>query len=138
MTVVISLRKTNKSFNKIIGDGKRFIGYDIIKRLKRNNQNNILAKLEASVHKSDKIRGKLFEIWEDTFSWKHCYGNDFIIQKLEYMHNNPCRGKWNLAPSAIEYQHSSANFYLTGKRGIYEVLHYLRLEDIDLTKPDSS
>ncbi|HET9058203.1 MAG TPA: hypothetical protein VFN30_15265 [Chitinophagaceae bacterium] len=54
------------------------------------------------------------------------------------MHNNPCRGKWNLAPSAIEYQHSSANFYLTGKQGIYEVLHYLHLEDIDLTKLASS
>jgi REP element-mobilizing transposase RayT len=131
----IAFRKTNKSINKIIGDGKRFIGYDIIKRLKENNQTAILAKLEAAVNKSDKARGKLYEIWEDTFNWKHCYGNDFIIQKLEYMHNNPCSGKWNLAPSVIEYPHSSAKFYLTDVQGIYEVLHYLQLEDIDLTKP---
>src|SRR5437868_8196129 len=30
----IAFSKTNKSINKIVGDGKRFIAYDIIKRLK--------------------------------------------------------------------------------------------------------
>jgi hypothetical protein len=30
----IAFRKTNKSINRIIGDGKRFIGYEIIKRRK--------------------------------------------------------------------------------------------------------
>ena len=32
MHATIAFRKTNKSINKIIGDGKRFIGYEIIKR----------------------------------------------------------------------------------------------------------
>ena len=38
----IAFTKTKKSINKIIGDGKRFIAYDIIKRLKENNQTDLL------------------------------------------------------------------------------------------------
>jgi hypothetical protein len=30
------------------------------------------------------------------------------------MHDNPCRGKWNLVGSPVEYKHSSAGFYITG------------------------
>ena len=131
----IAFTKTKKSINKIIGDGKRFIAYDIIKRLKENNQTDLLQQLESGVNKSDKRRGKLHEVWEDTFDWKHCYSNEFTIQKLDYMHNNPCKGKWHLAPSTIEYIHSSAKYYITAEQGIYEVLHFRNLEDMDLTKP---
>jgi hypothetical protein len=49
------------------------------------------------------------------------------------MHNNPCTGVWNLAVSPIEYRHSSAVFYCSGKRGVYEVINYMELEDINLT-----
>ena len=94
-----------------------------------------MLQLEHGVNKSDKSRGKLHEVWEDTFDWKHCYGDEFIIQKLDYMYNNPCKGKWNSAPSTVEYIHSSARFYITGVQGIYEVLHFRKLDDIDLTKP---
>ena len=38
----IAFTKTKKGINKIIGDGKRFIAYDIIKRLKENNQTDLL------------------------------------------------------------------------------------------------
>ena len=50
------------------------------------------------------------------------------------MHNNPCTGVWNLAKSPIDYVHSSAQFYETGKGGIYAVTNYKELDDIDLAK----
>ncbi|HKZ67105.1 MAG TPA: hypothetical protein VJ111_12140 [Chitinophagaceae bacterium] len=55
-------------------------------------------------------------------------------QKLDYMHDNPCRGKWNLVTDVTEYEHSSARFYLCDKRDVYQVMNYLELGDIDLTK----
>lgn len=58
---------------------------------------------------------------------------EFIIQKLDYFHNNPCKGKWNLCNSPFEYVHSSAKYYLTGEQGIYPVTGYGELLDIDLT-----
>ena len=128
----IAFRKTTKSINKIIGDGKRFIGYEIIKRLKQNNSTDILQQLQNAVNKSDQQKGKLHEVWEDSFDWKECRRHDFVSQKLDYMHNNPCNGKWNLAANAYSYAHSSASYYISGEQGIYPVTNFMELEDVDL------
>ncbi len=48
---------------------------------------------------------------------------------------NPCSGKWRLVGNPCEYKHSSAKFYLTGEQGIYNVLSYKILDDVDLTLP---
>ncbi len=131
----IAFRKTDKRINKIIGDGKRFIGYEIIKRLKKNERHDILQVLENGINKSDKKRGKLHEIWEDSFDWKECTGDKFIFQKLDYMHMNPCIKKWMLSENPYEYVHSSARFYISGEQGKYEVLNFGELNDIDLSLP---
>jgi putative transposase len=131
----IGFRNTDKTLNSIVGNGKRFIAYGIINRLEKMNLHMILEKLSRGVNKSDKKRKKLHEVWESSFDWKECISTSFIIQKLDYMHNNPCIGKWQLASSPVEYLHSSARFYLTGEQGVYPITHYLELEDIDLTKP---
>lgn len=81
----------------------------------------------------ERQRGKQHEIFEPSFDWKDCRSREFILQKLEYMHNNPCKGVWNLAASPIDYAHSSARFYLLGEEGAYPVTHFGLLEDIDLT-----
>jgi REP element-mobilizing transposase RayT len=130
----IAFRKTNKSINKIIGDGKRFIGYEIIKRLKENGFNDLLQILENAVNSSDKKRGKLHEVWEDSFDWKECISDVFCLQKLEYMHMNPCTGKWMLAKNPFEYKHSSAQFYMSGEQGKYPITNFGDLDDINLSK----
>ncbi len=43
----------------------------------------------------------------------------FYLQKLSYIHNNPCSGIWKLAESPVDYIHSSAKYYATGEQGIY-------------------
>jgi len=74
-------------------------------------------------------------VWEDSFDWKECDGDKFIWQKLDYMHMNPCIKKWLLADNAFEYIHSSARFYISGEHGIYTVMNFGELEDINLTVP---
>ena len=127
----IAFTKTKKDINKVIGDGKRFIGYEIINRLKAKNETALLDKLSAAVNKSDNARGKLYEIWEDSFNWKHCIGDEFAWQKINYMNHNPCSGKWQLATEPALYPHSSAKFYLTGEQGIYPVTNFKELNDFD-------
>ena len=63
----IAFTKTKKSINKIIGDGKRFIGYEIIKRLELQGERDILKRLQDAVNSSDKKKAKLHEVWEDSF-----------------------------------------------------------------------
>jgi hypothetical protein len=130
----IAFSNSKKNINTIIGDGKRFMGYEIINRLKAQGRNELLQQMANAVNVSDKKKGKLYEIWEDSFDWKECNGDKFIVQKLDYMHNNPCAGKWQLAINAIEYPHSSAKFYLTGEQGLYAVLNFRELNDLDFNR----
>jgi hypothetical protein len=86
---------------------QRFIAYEIIKRLEKQNQLGLLQQLQQAVEITDRKRNKLHEVWEDSFvpiviGRKECASDKFIKQKLDYMHNNPCKGKWNLAASPVD------------------------------------
>ncbi len=37
------------------------------------------------------------------------------------MHDNPCKGKWSLCDSPIDYLHSSVKHYIEGKEGTYAI-----------------
>lgn len=133
--VLIGFRNTKgESINSMIGEGKRFMAYGIVKRLKRKGQLDVLTQLSARVNTTDRKRGKLHEVFEPSFDWKECKGNKFITQKLNYIHANPCRGVWSLVADECDYKHSSANFYATDEKGVYVVTNYTELEDVDLTK----
>ena len=118
---LIYFSKTQKPINKIVADGKRFMAYKIVKRLKEQGKEDILLRLQEAVEATDKQRGKKHEVWEDSFDFKICRTEKFMNQKLAYMHANPCAGKWKLAPTPIDYEHSSARFYISSKHAGYEV-----------------
>ena len=69
-------------------------------------------------------------MWELSFDWKECRSNSFTAQKINYIHNNPCSGKWMLAKNPIDYKHSSALYYETGIKGVVEVKRYMEMEDV--------
>ncbi len=131
---VIAFRNTGIDINTIVGNGKRIMGYEIVNRLKKLGFTDVLKQLAEAVNASDRRRGKLHEVWEDSFDWKECIDWERIMQKLDYMHSNVYRGKWNLAENPCDYIHCSAKFYNTGEQGIYPVTHFMQLEDVDLTK----
>ena len=110
------------------------MAYDIIDKLKKQNNEIILDQLSKAVNASDKKRGKLHEVFEPSFDIKECFTKKFIIQKLNYIHNNPCSGKWNLSDSPENYIYSSAGFYYTGVQGIFPVENIMELMDIDLSE----
>jgi len=120
-----------QSLNTIIGNGKRFLAYEMVKRLTRQNETALLNRLQLAVQVKDKSRGKKHEIWESSFDVKECRTEQFIMQKLNYIHNNPCSGKWKLAESAIQYDHSSASFYISGKHLLYAVKDYREFMSFD-------
>jgi REP element-mobilizing transposase RayT len=131
---LIGFQNTGKRINTIIGNGKRFMAYEIIDRLEKQNEEELLNRLQLAVETKDRQRNKQHEVWDNSFDWKDCRGEDFIKQKLDYIHKNPCRGKWSLANSPEEYPHSSAYVYTTGMQGIYPVTNYMELKDVDLSK----
>ena len=132
--LLTGFRNSPLSINSIVGNGKRYIGYQIIDRLEQNNELELLTKLQKGVSAGDRKRGKLHEIWQPSFDWKECDSEHILIQKLDYIHANPCTGKWNLADSPVDYIHSSAGFYLGMEHQEYRITHYQELDDFDLTK----
>jgi REP element-mobilizing transposase RayT len=119
--VLIDFIASAKKLNTVIGDGKRFIAYDIIKKLQETGATETLAILEKAVQSKDKTKGHRHEVWKESFDWKYCETAKFVYQKLLYIHNNPCSGKWNLAPDITKYEHSSARYYISGKHAAYAV-----------------
>ncbi len=118
---LIDFSTTAKKINTIIGDGKRFMAYEIVKRLKEAGKTDMLEALEKAVATKRKEKGKLHEIWAESFDWKICETMEFAYQKLIYIHNNPCSGKWNLVEDITKYEHSSASYYISGKHTGYIV-----------------
>jgi REP element-mobilizing transposase RayT len=118
-----------QSLNTIVGNGKRFLAYGIVRRLEDMKKDKLLDKLKKAVKAKDREKGQKHELWEDSFDIKQCRSENFILQKLNYMHWNPCTGKWKLADRPYTYLHSSSSFYELGKKTYpllkdYRVLMY--------------
>ena len=118
--MLVHYTNTKQSLNTIIGNGKRFIGYDIVKRLEQNGEMALLNQMKEAVTAKDRQRNKIHQVWKGTFDIKECRTEKFILQKLNYIHNNPCSGKWSLCEKPYNFPHSSARFY-DGDKGGYKV-----------------
>ena len=123
--LLLYFAKKEQNLNTVIGNGKRFIGYEIIRRLKNQNDDALLAMLSNGVDPAERKRNKQHEIWQGTFDVKECRTEEFILQKLNYMHFNPCTEFWKLSEKPHDYEHSYAVFYNFGKQGEVEVKDYL-------------
>jgi REP element-mobilizing transposase RayT len=133
---LIAFRHTQgQSINAIVGNAKRFMSYALVKKLQDQNQDEVLRQLASFVNPTEKLRGKLHEVFEPSFDWKECVTDKFIEQKVNYIHENPCRGKWSLANEPKDYKHSSAFYYQSGQQGEYPVTSFAELDDIDLSIP---
>jgi len=60
------------------------------------------------------------KVFEDGYDSKIIQTQKFFLEKLKYIHNNPCAEKWRLADASENYKHSSASNYILGK-GVYKV-----------------
>ena len=108
---LVYVNKESAEINKLVANGKRFMAYEMVKRLKALNKTDLLKKLQKAVTLDAKSKGKIHEVFEPSFDCKPCYDKKFLEQKLDYIHRNPCSGKWNLVNEFTEYKHSSAAFY---------------------------
>ena len=120
---LIFFPEMRKSLNTIVGNGKRFMAYELIKRLEEQNSTELLEDLYASVNKRERKKGQRHKVFEDSFDGKECYTNEFVYQKLEYMHKNPISKKWQLVNDYADYVHSSAAYYEKGVKYYDKLLH---------------
>lgn len=133
--VLLAFRSSDKSIHTVVSNAKRFMAYELVSRLEKQGRPDVLDQLVKAVNPSDRKRGKLHQVFEPSFDCKECYSEAFTEEKIHYLHQNPCKGKWQLASSPLYYPHCSALYYHTGEQGVYPITHYKELRDVDLTQP---
>ena len=104
------------------------MAYDIVNTLKKQNNESLLAVLRDGVDKNEKLKGKLHQVFHLSFDARKCFDEKMIEQKLEYIHHNPVKGKWNLADDFTKYPHSSAAFYERGEVPNFSIMHYKEID----------
>jgi hypothetical protein len=104
------------NLNTIIGNGKRFMAYNLVERLQDQNQHELLLRLENACTDKEKAKGQKHKVFEPSFDAKPVYTLPSLHQKLDYIHHNPVSGKWNLCNEFTDYPHSSAAFYHNEKQ----------------------
>jgi putative transposase len=125
--IIVHFKDEAFNLNNIVSNGKRFIAYEIINRLEHRSNVEMLNRLENLVTERELNKGQLHKVFKDSFDAKAIITQTFLMQKINYIHNNPVSGKWMLAKDFVEYEHSSAAFY-----EIQEVKHYHPLHYADL------
>lgn len=125
--VMLYLPKSSVVINKIIGNGKRFMAYEMVSRLKISKKEKILSRLRDGVSPADSKSGKIHKVFNTSFDAKICYTREFAEQKLNYIHHNPVSGKWNFVGDFSTYKHSSASFYELNKNMDIPITHYMDL-----------
>ncbi len=83
--------------NFFIGETKRFMSYEIVKKLKKKRRYDLLEKMRNSVSLNEIKKSKIHNVFEPSADIKEILTEKFIRQKLNYMHKNPVSGKWSAA-----------------------------------------
>jgi len=96
----------------VLRDYKKQTADRIIRQLKAEGNEQALAWLASRVEQSTKQSHK---VWEDGYVAKAVVTQDFLLQKMEYTHNNPCQPHWTLSKTPAEYLWSSVRFYHTSQ-----------------------
>ncbi|MEQ8907263.1 hypothetical protein [Ekhidna sp.] len=113
-----------KGLNQVLGDGKRFMAYEVVSKLKKLKEEAMLGKLEEGVQANERVKGKRHQVFRLSFDAKEVVGDENINKVLDYMHHNPVSGKWNLVEDYTRYPYSSAGFYEKGEVGIVKIVDF--------------
>jgi hypothetical protein len=122
-----------KDFNKTIGESKRFLAYEIVKRLKRHKKLALLEVLARGVQAKEKAIGKKHQVFRLSFDAQEINGNEGINRVLDYIHSNPVTGKWSLAEDYTDFKYSSASYYQQGKTSFIPIKDYRTLTSKSVT-----
>jgi len=114
--ILLFISRKSPKLPILILNAKRFLSYGIRNLLKTDNEADLLNFFAENKTKS-KSNYKFFEPRYDSLLIQT---EKFFLEKLNYIHNNPCQEKWSLSDKPEDYIYSSALNYITGK-GLYEI-----------------
>jgi putative transposase len=79
---------------------------------------NVLERFEVNA------KDRKYQIWERNPLSIDIYSREVLLQKLNYIHNNPIQEKWQLSVTPEAYKFSSASYYLCNGEDWKFITHY--------------
>jgi REP element-mobilizing transposase RayT len=106
------------TLSDVMREFKKHTSKQIIRQYRAEDNQRVIAFLEqAAEHLAD----QRYKVWEKGYDARNVFSIDFLRQKVNYVHNNPCQPHWQLAECAEAYPWSSARFYLLGEPAVIAV-----------------
>ena len=99
------------SLSDMMRDFKKFTARQIYRQFNAEGNNKVLDMLQ----KEGKKVKQEYKVWEDGYDGRDVFSVEFLQQKMDYIHHNPCQPHWKLVETPEEYLWSTAGFYLDGK-----------------------
>jgi putative transposase len=102
---------------------------DTMRDLKRHTARIIIRQLQVeddqtmlrTLRKRSQDNRQEFKVWEDGYDARDIFTLEFLEQKMDYTHHNPCQPHWKLVELPEDYAFSSAGFYLANKPCIISI-----------------
>ncbi|MEA3439293.1 MAG: transposase [Chloroflexota bacterium] len=105
---VILQGKGDYSIQDIVREFKKSTSNLIVRQLELENNHKALNQLEKLVPQG--VNQK-YVVWEHEYQAKDIFSQDFLAQKLDYIHHNPLQPHWLLVENPEDYVWSSARYY---------------------------
>ncbi|GAB2760252.1 REP-associated tyrosine transposase [Salinimicrobium soli] len=103
---------------EIMRDFKKFTSKEVIKLVEPESRREWMLKyFEDACYRLK--RNQKYKVWQDGYHAEQLFSQKFILQKLNYTHNNPVKERIVAKPE--DYLYSSARDY-TGQKGDLEVV----------------
>jgi len=104
----------------VLRDLKKFTSKEIIKNIKETNESRkewMIERFRKAGLTDPKIKN--YKFWQDGNEAKEIHTNEFLDQKLNYIHDNPVKAE--IVQFDYEYLYSSAKDY-AGEKGLIDVV----------------
>jgi REP element-mobilizing transposase RayT len=99
-------------------DFLKFTAQQIRFDLKKNHP-DVLAKFQVNA------KDREYQFWERNSLSVNIYSREVLIQKLDYIHNNPVQEKWHLCLHSEDYKYSSARYYICNVKEWEFLTHFV-------------
>ncbi len=115
--IIVQFREGH-TLSDVMREFKKHTSRQIIRQYQAEGNQRVLSWLERM---ATGIPNQQYKVWEDGYDARNVFSADFLRQKMEYCHNNPCQPQWKLAERPELYPWSSARYYLLGEPAVIAV-----------------
>jgi REP element-mobilizing transposase RayT len=96
---IIVLFSEEYPLSDVMRDFKKFTARQIYRQFNGEGNNKVLDMLR----KEGEMVKQEYKVWEDSYDARDVFSVEFLQQKMDYIHYNPCQPQWKLVDSPEQY-----------------------------------